>query len=193
LTQPEIENTMNRRDAIQRAALLMGSTFSLPALADTLENFEFSGLSAFTPPQVATLAELAETIIPRTKTPGAKDAKVQDFMVAVVSDCFKPEDRDKFMAGLADVDSRSQAAFKKNFAKCSPAQRTEVLKKLEADAMEHRKSGKGEHFWFTLKGLTLTGYFTSEPGATKALRYVAVPGRYEGCVPYKKGDKAWAT
>ncbi|MCU0450555.1 MAG: gluconate 2-dehydrogenase subunit 3 family protein [Bernardetiaceae bacterium] len=184
---------MNRRDAIQRVALLMGGTFSMPALADTLENFEFSGISAFTPQQVATLAEIAETIIPRTKTPGAKDAKVQDFIVAVVSDCYKPEDRDKFMVGLADVDAKSQAAYKKNFAKCSPAQRTEVLKKLEAEGMEHRKSGKGNHFWFMVKELTLAGYFTSEPGATKALRYVAVPGRYNGCVPLEKGQKAWAT
>ena len=44
-----------------------------------------------------------------------------------------------------------------------------------------------------MKELTLTGFFTSEVGATKAVRYVAVPGRYEGSIPYKKGDKAWAT
>jgi hypothetical protein len=44
-----------------------------------------------------------------------------------------------------------------------------------------------------MKQLTLLGYFTSEIGATQTLRYVAVPGKYEGCIPYKKGDKAWAT
>jgi hypothetical protein len=44
-----------------------------------------------------------------------------------------------------------------------------------------------------MKELTLWGFFSSEIGATQALRYVAIPGRYEGCIPYKKGDKAWAT
>ncbi|HRN58498.1 MAG TPA: gluconate 2-dehydrogenase subunit 3 family protein [Agriterribacter sp.] len=44
-----------------------------------------------------------------------------------------------------------------------------------------------------MKELTLLGYFTSEIGATQALRYIAVPGKYEGCVPYTKGDRAWAT
>jgi hypothetical protein len=43
-----------------------------------------------------------------------------------------------------------------------------------------------------MKELTLLGYFTSEVGATKALRYVPIPGRFDGCIPYKKGDKAWA-
>jgi hypothetical protein len=44
-----------------------------------------------------------------------------------------------------------------------------------------------------IKQLTILGYFTSETGATKALRYEAVPGKYDGAYPYKKGDKAWAT
>jgi hypothetical protein len=44
-----------------------------------------------------------------------------------------------------------------------------------------------------MKQLTLFGYFTSKEGATQALRYKAVPGKYEGCIDYKKGDKAWAT
>ena len=44
-----------------------------------------------------------------------------------------------------------------------------------------------------MKQLTLFGYFTSKEGATQALRYVAVPGKYVGDYPYKKGDKAWAT
>jgi hypothetical protein len=43
-----------------------------------------------------------------------------------------------------------------------------------------------------MKQLTMLGYFTSEVGSTQALRYVPVPGKYEGCIPYKKGDRAWA-
>ncbi|HAK76772.1 MAG TPA: twin-arginine translocation pathway signal, partial [Runella sp.] len=43
-----------------------------------------------------------------------------------------------------------------------------------------------------MKELTVTGYFTSEIGATKALEYLPIPGRFEGCVPLKPGQKAWA-
>ena len=49
------------------------------------------------------------------------------------------------------------------------------------------------HYFKLMKELTLLGYFSSEIGATKALRYIAVPGHYDGNLPYKKGDKAWAT
>ena len=77
-----------------------------------------------------------------------------------------------------------------------PAQRKELLTGIDKEAKAYGASKKPEdpnHYFRLMKELTLLGYFTSEPGATKALRYVAVPGRYEGCIPYKKGDKAWAT
>ncbi|MGH2553929.1 MAG: gluconate 2-dehydrogenase subunit 3 family protein [Chitinophagaceae bacterium] len=48
------------------------------------------------------------------------------------------------------------------------------------------------HYFTMMKHLTLWGYFTSETGCREALRYNPVPGRYEGCVPYNKGDRAWA-
>ena len=63
-------------------------------------------------------------------------------------------------------------------------------------AEEMKKDPKKEipkHYFTMMKELTLTGFFTSEVGATKALRYVAVPGKFEGSVPYTKGEKAWAT
>ncbi|MBO9595947.1 MAG: gluconate 2-dehydrogenase subunit 3 family protein [Niabella sp.] len=48
------------------------------------------------------------------------------------------------------------------------------------------------HYFTMMRQLTLWGYFSSETGMTKALRYVETPGRYDGAYPYKKGDKAWA-
>ena len=67
-------------------------------------------------------------------------------------------------------------------------------RKLEQDAGTYKRDPNDDpHYFGMMKQLTLWGYFTSKPGATQALRYVAVPGRYEGCIPYKKGDKAWAT
>ena len=43
-----------------------------------------------------------------------------------------------------------------------------------------------------MKELALLGYFTSEIGYTKAQRYTEVPGRYDPCVPYVKGETSWA-
>jgi hypothetical protein len=43
-----------------------------------------------------------------------------------------------------------------------------------------------------LQDLTVLGYFTSEIGATKQLRYYEVPGRFDPCIDYKPGDKAYA-
>ena len=78
----------------------------------------------------------------------------------------------------------------------TPEQRKALLTEIDKEANAYNKSKKPEdpaHYFSLMKQLTLLGYFSSEIGATQALRYVAVPGRYEGCIPYKKGDKAWAT
>ncbi len=92
-----------------------------------------------------------------------------------------------------------EASKKKNgayFLASTPEQRHDLLVDLDKeqkDYMHNKKDGDPKHYFRMIKELTLWGYFTSEPGATKALRYVAIPGRYEGCIPYKKGEKAWAT
>ncbi|MFM2361044.1 MAG: hypothetical protein RLY16_3037 [Bacteroidota bacterium] len=61
------------------------------------------------------------------------------------------------------------------------------------DPVKEKLSELPEYYFIQMKQLAILGYFTSKEGATKALRYVAVPGKYDGALPYKKGDKAWAT
>ncbi|WP_223860223.1 gluconate 2-dehydrogenase subunit 3 family protein [Spirosoma validum] len=211
---------MNRRDALMRVAALAGATISLPALADTLEasaaRRTLTGKPLFfTADQDATVAELADTIIPTTSTPGAKAAKVNEIIDVIVKDCYKPDDQQRFLDGLTQTNKLSQDAYGKAFVQLDPAQRIEIVKKLEADDKERKaqmapakSAAKVENsqadlqmpeakkrytpFFTMLKDLTLTGYFTSEIGATQALEYVAVPGRYDGCVTLKPGQKAWA-
>jgi hypothetical protein len=80
--------------------------------------------------------------------------------------------------------------------KASPEHRKEVLSALDKEQKDYnanKKNGDPNHYFSLMKQLTLLGYFTSEIGATQALRYVAVPGKYEGCIPIQKGNKAWAT
>lgn len=211
---------MNRRDALMRVAVLVGATVSLPAIAETLEGSAtrraLTGKPVFfTADQDATVAELAETIIPTTKTPGAKAAKVNEIIDVLIKDCYPADDQKRFVEGLAQTNKLSQDAYGKAFIQLDPTQRIEIVKKLEADAKDQlakmskaKEVAKVENaqadlqmpsakkvykpFFVVLKDLTLTGYFTSEVGATQALEYVAVPGRYDGCVPLKPGQKAWA-
>ena len=179
---------MNRRDALARVALLMGGTLSAPtlmAMSDNLANASApaAGTFVFDANQMKLVAEVTEMIIPRTKTPGAKDAKVPAFVQLMLKDCYKEDAQKAFIDGLTKLNDDSKAAYKKTFVLATPVQRTELLTKLDKE--------KGQ-FWRMAKELTLLGYFTSEPGATKALAYVAVPGRYEGSTKLKPGQKAWA-
>jgi hypothetical protein len=211
---------MNRRDALMRVAALAGATMTLPALADTLEasaaRRALTGKPVFfTADQDATVAELADTIIPTTKTPGAKAAKVNEVIDIMLKDCYKPDDQKRFVDGLTLTNKLSQDAYGKAFVQLDPTQRIEIVKKLQADDKQQRADMAGGKtatkvensqadlqmpdakkrytpFFSILKDLTLTGYFTSEIGATQALEYVAVPGRYDGCVTLKPGQKAWA-
>ena len=145
---------------------------------------------------VAFMNEIAETILPETSTPGAKAAKVGDFMAVMVRDCYKPEDQEVFVEGLSKVNDESDKMYKKNFMELDAKQRTAVLTALDVEQRkyaEEKEEGQPNHYFRMMKELTLLGFFTSEVGATKALRYLPVPGRFDGCMPYKKGDKAWAT
>lgn len=203
-----------------RVAALAGATMSLPAMADTLEasaaRRALTGKPLFfTADQDATVAELADTIIPTTKTPGAKAAKVNEVIDIILKDCYKADDQQRFLEGLARTNKLSQDAYGKAFAQLDPTQRIAIVTKLQTEAKDQlaqMNSGKATAkvensqadlqmpdakkrytpFFTMLKDLTLTGYFTSEIGATQALEYVAVPGRYDGCITLKPGQKAWA-
>jgi hypothetical protein len=189
---------MNRREALNMVALLMGGTVvGGTVFLEGCKTADKKSVAALplTKEQIAFLDEVAETIIPATNTPGAKAAKVGEFMNTMVTDCYEEKDQTIFLAGLGKVDEASQAAFKKDFLDITPEQRKEMLSKVDKEAAEYIKNKKKEdpnHYFTMMKQLTLLGFFSSEVGATQALRYVAVPGKYEGCIDYKKGDKAWA-
>jgi len=190
---------MNRRDALSRVALLLGGTviggeFFLSGC--TSSDKKIGQSVNFTADDIAYLDEVAETILPATDTPGAKEAKVGTFMTVMVKDCYDEKNQKIFLEGMNKLNEASKKKFNGNgFMKITPEQRKELLTEIDKEQKEYAKNKKKEeeaHYFSQMKQLTLLGYFTSEPGATKALRYVAVPGRYDACIPYKKGDKAWA-
>jgi hypothetical protein len=198
---------MNRRDALARVALLMGGTLAAPTMVAFLEGCKTSNDAAntanfaFSQDQLTLVSEVAEIIIPKTDTPGAKDAKVGEFVQKMLKDCYYEKDQQSFMAGLAKLEE-------KNFLKADPGEQTALLAAAEQESRdelkrigEERSNAKnagqtyqepGVPFFRLMKELTLLGYFTSEQGAQQALAYVQVPGRYDGCIDLEPGQKAWA-
>lgn len=186
---------MNRRDAVQYISLLLGGTI-------VGSNYFLSGCKSntgvsmtFQPEDISYLDEIADTILPPTKTPGAKAAKVGQFMTVMVNDCYDEGDQKIFHEGMKKLDDFSEKTYDDSFMKITPQQRHDLLVKLDteqSDYMKNKKKEEPSHYFRMMKELTLLGYFTSEIGCTQARRYVETPGRFDGCVPYAKGDKAWA-
>ncbi len=149
----------------------------------------------FTADEVAYLDEIAETILPETSTPGAKAARCGVFMAVMVQDCYEKKDQDIFRAGLTALNEASQKANSAPFMTATPEQRLALLTAVDKEAKEYHDKKKEEdpnHYFRIVKELTLLGYFTSEIGMTKAQRYAETPGRFDPCVPYNKGEAAWA-
>jgi hypothetical protein len=189
---------MERRELIKRIAVLTGGAFVGAELfmSGGCNSATDAVGAAFTPENIAFLDEVAETILPATGSPGAKAAKVGQFMTVMVNDCYEEKDQKVFKEGMVKLDEACNKAQGASFMKATAEQRTAFLTALDKEAKEYAGKKKPEdpaHYFTMMKQLTLLGFFTSKEGATQALRYVAVPGRYDGCVDYKKGDKAWAT
>ena len=176
---------MQRREALKKTALLIGSIAIAPELLAKALNDPYPTLSRLPADRLTLLAEMADTILPDTDTPGAKAAKVQDYIAVVVEECFPPEQRRVFWSGLEAADQQCIAMNGKSFVDCSLAQRTTFFQKLEAEQKD------GDSFWRQLKGLTINGYFSSEIGATQALNYDPIPGGWVPDMLIDANTKAW--
>lgn len=142
--------------------------------------------------QEATVKALAEMILPRTDTPGAADVGAAAFIDLILTEWFDDADRKRFLAGVDDVDVRSNALFGKGFVDCQSIQQSQILvdlgEKMARDvaALGDQSTPEGDlpvdpDFYVMMRRLTLTAYFTSEAGATEELHFEVIPGSYEGC------------
>src|SRR6266702_2194825 len=135
-------DAIDRREALRRAALVLGGVLSAPMVAG-----------------------------------------VHRFNDAMLAEAYSTQERQPFVAGLADVDRRARSAHGRSFMECPAAEQVALLETLDRAA---------DPAFRALKELTLVGYYTSEIGATRELRHVAVPGRFEGCVPLTQIGRTWA-
>ena len=197
---------MQRRDALR--LLLAGGV--LPALPTDLFAF-FNGahpaegyaLRTLNPHQNDTVVAMSELIIPETDTPGAKGARVNEFIDVILTEWANDEERQNFLAGLAGVDKQSNELFGKNFTDASPLQQVTLLRAMdEAVAGRPRRMRHGNtipeerdkqlrgEFFTVFKGITVHGYYTSEIGFSKELKMEIIPGAQHGCVPLPAEKKA---
>lgn len=145
------------------------------------------------------IAELAETIIPTTDTPGAKEAKVENFIIKMILENEDFRTQNSFLLGLRNLQSYSKKRYGKIFQNCSLDDKISILNHYENKTFKNQVLKKiemrvlGVPFFYKLKSLTVVGFCTSEVGATQALAYDYIPVHYQACIPLLKGQKSWAT
>jgi hypothetical protein len=192
MTRPQ---TMNRRDAIIRLAVLMGGSVVGPRLLEGAWNPDAPAAGAAASPEdLALLDEIGDTIIPATDVPGAKAVNIGAFIAMMVRDCYAPDVQADFHRGVRELATRFHAQHGRDFAGAPAEERTLFLNGIDRELRTHHataKAGQPPHYFRILKELTVLGYFSSEIGCTKAIRFVEVPGSYDGNVPYKPGDRVW--
>ncbi|MBS1632697.1 MAG: gluconate 2-dehydrogenase subunit 3 family protein [Bacteroidetes bacterium] len=207
---------MNRRELLKMIAIVtggavVGSEFLLAGCTNPSATTSIG----FSKDDIAFLNEVAETILPATQSPGAKAANVGQFMTVAVNDCYTETDQAIFHEGMKKLEDASQKINGTSFIKSNVKQRHDLLVALDKEAKEYQKQksdfdkiqsekekaefAKGNinfkkeqmpsHYFTLMKQLTLWGFFTSKEGITGALQYVPVPGHFDGCIDYKKGDK----
>lgn len=174
---------------------LAGSGTLLSACASSADRRSPVSNADFSAAQIIWLDEVAETILPATNTPGAKAAGVGAFIALMVTDTYSPDERRIFMDGMTTLEAECITRFQRGYVEADTKQRLELLTHLDHVAHEYGLTLGAEdppHYFRMIKQLTLLGYFTSEIGYTQAMRYVESPGRWDPCVDYTPGARAWA-
>jgi hypothetical protein len=210
-----------RNVALLLGGTISASTFSVLFEGCSQPEKKGNSANLISPDHEILITEISDVIIPDTDTPGAKAAGVGPFIVMMIKECY-PEDVQKTVVdGLNEVDKLADSKYKKTFVNLGPGEKNLILREIADNTIKTKKADKEEeradaeknnnypvgkkeikskssvkndktYFFQLIRELTLLGYFTSEIGATKALAYLPVPGKFEGCVDLKPGQKAWA-
>lgn len=184
---------------------ILGAGAVLPALSP--EAFAFFqqaqpaknyALQTLSPHQNETVVAMIDQIIPATDTPGAKGARVNEFIDLILTEWATEEERRNFLQGLAGIDEQSHTLFGKDFVEASGAQQVALLQAMDdlslsihshhvrrstAETEEERDPQMRGNFFKVFKGITVHGYYTSEIGFTQEIKEQIIPGALHGCMP----------
>jgi len=193
---------MERRDVIKYTAFFMGASLSASTISAILAGCKVDTSESwmpthFTKAEADFISELGETILPKTNTPGAKDAMVERFLDTVRPLRYSTEENEKFKEGLNALMEQAKTDLGKDFVKASPEKRLEwvtAFDKSSFDAVKAQPKMPEEEkpFYLSLKEQILGGYFSSEVVAKEYFAFDPIPGRYDACIPYEEVGREWA-
>jgi hypothetical protein len=171
---------MKRRSAVKNLTLAVAGLVALPAWASGWSPATLGPVATLTVPDESLLAEIVETIIPETDTPGAKSLQVHQFAMRMIKDCYGEAAQTNLEQGLITINQIANGAFNKPFISLEAKQRTDVL-----THMQQAEDQAAKQFVDMIKNLTIRGYLNSEYVQVNLLGYTMAPGFYHGCVPVK--------
>ena len=178
---------LNRREAIKKAAYVMGGALTAPTIAGIMKGCAPTmepnwKPDYFSKEQAVTIMELSECILPATDTLGAKDLGVPRYIEEMVAVIYNRKNRESFMSGLQVFNKKVDDLFGKRFEELTDEQKNQVVH----EENEKLRTASERGWFYTMKELTITGFFTSEYGATKILQWQLVPVQWNGCIPVKE-------
>jgi hypothetical protein len=148
----------------------------------------------------ALVADLAETIIPATDTPGAKAAMVHITLISLIKQTADRKTQNIFIDGLKAVESYASDHYNKSFSGLPAGQQQEIVGHFRDEGKNYggmigklKNKFIGKSFFHILKEYSTISFCTSKSGATQTLAYDFIPGAYRACVPMTAGQKSWAT
>ena len=130
--------------------------------------------------QLALVGAIADTILPRTDTPGATDVGVPAFINVIVTENYSDADRASFVAGLDAIEAQAKNAGAP-FVDLAPSARAATVESIESAT--DRRAEPARTYW-RLKGLIVHGYFTSERVMNDVFKVDIMPGKFEGAAPH---------
>ena len=139
-----------------------------------------AGADGLSPAQLTLVTALADTLIPRTDTPGAVDVDVPRFIDRLVAEWYSDTDRTGILAGLDAIDALARTTAGKSFAELDAAARATVLAALDRQS---NPRDPAESAWRTVRDQIVFGYVTSQPIAELRRTTPIIPGRFDGCEP----------
>ena len=195
---------MRRRTALQNCALLLGYGFASSIAGSTFISCTSDGSHQlqpefFTEDELNFVYAFADTLLPRSDTPGALDVDVVQTIDSVIENCFTDDQKREVRMGIQRLDQDCITLNNKSLHVCSKEERIGLFTQLEKNNVDTDRYlwgnvivSRGEPpFYRKLKGLCLMAYFTSEKVGKEVLRYDPLPGGYEGCVSLSTSDRSW--
>ena len=189
MSDPSETYSFDRRELLRRAVYLAGGAAALAAFGNGEAWADAAPAAApyFSADRMAVVTAVADSMIPATDTAGAVAVGAPAFVDSMMTNWASQNTRAAVDSTLQMIDVAAISAYGIGFANLGTMNRHSVLVPYDANAIRTFDPG-----YVRLKELILTGYYLSEFGATKELRYIHAPGAWRADIPFAEIGRAWA-